>query len=329
MSMEENYRSVGLKQLATVLETYSLRSFVNEHGTLAVLPVDSHTPFARHVASYNIKQLMRYCVNQVYTSLELIGPPPEPISELAFDVVTPPSSSLRQADAEVLQVFHKILQDFSLSSYVLQLNHYSLLKAIFVHCKVSENQHAKACSLLIRKLNKIRNGVDGLIVDEDDHQLNAMFPPESLELVLKLLKVCGDLNDVKTTLASFADWVGSEAAQLADEAFSELEEIINIFRNKGSASSMCPISINLNIGIEYYRTHSGFLFSFIHQSKGFFNREITVLVKGGRYDALVQSFRNVIINQPFRQVCDDDRQNHHVTGGVIYVNTLLPFIDKK
>jgi len=326
--MEEDYKSVELKQLATVLENDSSRSFVDKYGTLAVLPVDSHTPFACHVASYDIKQLKRYCVNHVYTSLALIGPPPEPITELAFDVVSPPSFSLRQADAEVLQVFHKILQDFPLPSYVLQLNHHLLLKAIFVHCKLPENQHAKACSLLMRKLNKIRNRVDGLIVDEDDHQLNAMFPPESLELVLKL--VCGDLSGVKTTLSSFPDWSGSEASKLVDDAFGELEEIINIFRDKESSSSMCPVSINLNIGIEYYSTHSGFLFSFTHQSKGF-HGEITnnELAKGGRYDALVQSFRKVIINKPCRALTDDDRQNQHVTGGVVYVNTVLGFIDKK
>jgi len=285
-----------------------------------VLPVNSHESFARHVAIYNIKEFKRYCVSQVYDDHH-VGPPPEPSIELAFDVVSSSPALLRQSDAEIIQVFHKILQDFSLPSFVLHLNHHLLLKAIFMHCKVTEDQIPKGSS--------IRDKVNGIIVENG--QLKSMFPPESSELALKLLNMSGDLNYVKTKLTSFPDWVGSEAAKLANEAFNELEEIINIFRDIESSSSMCPVSINLNTGIEYYRTHSGFLFSFIHQSEGFLHGEITnnELAKGGRYDALVQSFRKVIINQPFRKVGDDDRQNQHVTGGVIYVNNLFRFIEKK
>lgn len=261
MSIKEDYRSVGLKELATVLENDSSRSFVDKHGTLAVLPVDSHTSFARHVASYNIKELKRYCVNQVYNNYN-VGPPPEPSAELAFDVVTSSSSSLRQADVEVIQVIDKILQDLPLPSYVLQLNHHLLVKAVLSYSKVPENQHSKACSLLKVKTRNIRNGMDGFITTVNE-ELNTLFTPESLELVLKLLKMWGNLSEIKSYILSLPEWTDAiEAASLAKVAFEELEEIIN----HQKSCSVCPIFINLSIGLEKYKTHSGFLFNFTHQS---------------------------------------------------------------
>lgn len=262
MSIKEDYTSIGLKELATVLENDSSRSFVDKHGTLAVLPVDSHTSFARHAASYNTKELKRYCVNQVYNDHN-VGPPPEPSALLAFDVVTSSPSSLRQADVEVIQVIDKILQDLPLPSYVLQLNHHLLVKAVLSYFKVPENQHSKACSLLEVKLRNIRNECWNVFMITENEQLNALFTPESLELVLKLFRMWGNLSEIKSYILSLPDWTDeSEAASLVKVAFDELEEIIN----HQESCSVCPIFINLSIGLEKYKTHSGFLFNFIHQS---------------------------------------------------------------
>lgn len=54
------------------------------------------------------------------------------------------------------------------------------------------------------------------------------------------------------------------------------------------------------------------------------------LAEGGRYDSLVQSFRKVLINQPYYNMNKDQSDNQlHVAGGVIYVNNLVPATEKE
>lgn len=57
-----------------------------------------------------------------------------------------------------------------------------------------------------------------------------------------------------------------------------------------------------------------------------------LLADGGRYDALAQSFRNVIINRPYYNMNMNNNQGEkqlHVAGGVIYVNNLVPAMEKE
>ncbi len=251
-----------LKQLATLLANKSSRSFIDEHGTLALLPGDSYTIFARHVASYNIiTELKRYCVSHVYNGLVTIGTPPEPSTELAFDIVSSSSaepSELRKADAEVVQVIGNVLKDCGLPSVVIKLSHYSLLQAILTYCNIpSGGQRLNMCRKAKEELRNVQfNRPRGFNANLD----------AQMKSLLSLLIVHGSLDDVKSTLISLPDWVESEAASMADKAFTDLEEILrNII---GDDQEGYPVYIDLSVGLDNYKNLSGFdgfIFNFVYQ----------------------------------------------------------------
>ena len=224
-----------------------------------MLPTDSHTPLAFYVASFGVTDFKRYCVHQVYTDHHSIGAPPEANSELAFDIVSPPSvdeSTLRQSDAEVLRVFANVLKDCTQSNIMLQLSHHLLVDAILIYCQVPDDQRSKVCRQLVQKLKSVPNGAIGFVADED----------EQLKRVWKLLSFTGSFSSVEKHLKRLPDWIGSDAAILAERAFKELEEIINLAgaENRGQKNRIF-IQLNLIVGLENYETHSGFLFRFIYE----------------------------------------------------------------
>lgn len=106
-----------------------------------------------------------------------------------------------------------------------------------------------------QKLKSVPTGVLGF-VNED----------EQLKRVWKLLSLIGDFRGVKNHLNSLPDWIGSDAALLAENAFKELEEIVNLVGSQNMAQkNLIFIQLNLTVGLENYKTHSGFLFRFAYQ----------------------------------------------------------------
>ena len=251
MSKEVNYISPELTKLLDVMPAKSPEIlFADQHGTTAVLWSDSHTPLARHIATYNIQELKRYCINQIYKTGS-IGSPPEPTTELAFDIVT--QSASPQADANVIATFSKILQDcpFTPLPVFLQVSHHLLVEAILVYCGVPVDQQSTACNVLIRKLG-------------DKEACRDLFTfTRPLDQLLALISARGDLQDVKLYLTNLPSWEG-DAALLAEQAFTELEEIISQSKALGL---QCPVFISVNTCLELYDSHSGFVFRFTCQNQ--------------------------------------------------------------
>ena len=265
MSTETDFKSTELKILVQILGAQSPPvSFIDKRGTTVVLPMDSHTPFARHIVNYDITELKRYSINQVYQNYgftdipdsKLEFRPPRSQVDLAFDIVTPSPS--RQTDAEVIVNFSKVLRDCGLP-VVLQISHHLLLKAILIHCKVRSEQETATCFQLNKKLaDKYRN-LFGHSYREtstpQQHQQSPLF-----EKLLKLLDIVGKIEDVRPCITNL---LRGRALELADQALTELQEIITEAKRMGLA---CPIFLCLNVGLENYDTHSGLLFRFISHS---------------------------------------------------------------
>ncbi len=114
---EDPYESNELRNLSKIMDLKYPQSFVDCYGSLLVLPVDSHTSLARYIASYNIKKLKRYCVNQVYRSDSSCSPP-ESSSELSFDIVSPERKASHDAQVIQLGLFDQVnLVEFESEDY--------------------------------------------------------------------------------------------------------------------------------------------------------------------------------------------------------------------
>ncbi len=251
---EEPYESNELRNLSKILDLKYPQSFVDCYGSLLVLPVDSHTSLARYIASYNIKKLKRYCVNQVYRS-DSSSSPPESSSELSFDIV----SSERKAshDAQVIQLIANTLRDCKVQFVVVQMSHHLLVEALLVYCKVPVEKRSKFCQSL-----KMKDGMIQRFTKQDS------INDDQLRLFLKLINLRGDLDLLMAYFRRLPDWAESGAAALADEGFKELKEIITIYEAKKQKLKRLvwryPVIIKLNVGFENYETHSGFLFRFTY-----------------------------------------------------------------
>lgn len=255
MSSEEEdpYESIELRELSKILDLKYPQSFVDLNGSLAVLPVDSHTSLARYITSYNIRKLKRYCVNHVYRS-DSSGSPLEASTELAFDIV----SSEREAayDAQVIQLIANTLRDCKVKFVEIQMSHHLLVEALLVYCKVPADKRSKFCQRL-----KMKNGMIQSLVKED------FVTDAQLKLFLKLINIRGSFDGLITYFGRLPDWVESGAAALADEGFKELKEIINVYEEKNRKLRdvwRYPVRIKVNVGFENYETHSGFLFRFTY-----------------------------------------------------------------
>lgn len=255
---EKDYSCEELRKLAVILENENSCSFIDYYGTLAVLPANSYTSFAHHIASYGLIKLKRFCIQQVYQRDFHTGEPPEPSNtELALDIVSEPSSTsktLRQADAEVIKVFERLLiKDYRLGFIELKLNHHLLIEAALIYCKVPLDQRSKRCHELEKKFQALR---------DSNMKLDSSSLSDPIAMLLSLQS--SSLSILKACLDSLPDWIGSESGNLADEAFKELGEIIKLLSRSSNRNGLnCPIVISLRTGLDYYDTHSGFIFSFI------------------------------------------------------------------
>lgn len=249
----EPYKSNELTKLSEILDNKYPQSFVDFKGSLAVLPVDSHTSLARYIASYSISKLKRYCVHQVY-SPDSSGSPPEPRTELAFDLAS--SERKSSQDAQVIQLIANILRDCKKSFVVLQLSHHLLVEALLVYCQVPVDQRSNFCQHL-----KMERGAIKRLSSQD------FISDDRLELFLNLVNMKRDLNGLKAYFGGLPGWVESGAAAIADEGFKELKEIISIYKAKNRNLKKrwrYPVCIKVNVGFENYDTHSGFLFRFTY-----------------------------------------------------------------
>ena len=242
-----------MKKVLNVISTTSPEIlFLDKHGTTAVLWSDSHTPLARHIATYNIHELKRYCINQIYKTGS-IGSPPEPTTELAFDIVTQMTTQTqtsRDADAEVIVTFSKILQDCQLPVMLL-VSHHLLIKAVFVYCGVPDDQQSMACHQLRAEFQRMETNR----CQFNPANLTFACNNQPLDQLLALISARGDLQDVKSYLTKRPGWEG-------DAAFTELEEIIS-----EAEGLQCPIFISMNTCLELYDSHSGFVFRFTCQNQ--------------------------------------------------------------
>ena len=196
---------------------------------------------------------------------------PKPQTGLAFDIVT--HSVSHQADAEVLVNCAKVLQDCQLP-VVLQISHHLLLKAVLVHCQVPEDAHSETCFEVKRKLVERYSYLFGGTLNIIQRFIPLQPYTPLMKQLLNLIDVTGSLEEVKSHLIStdvdpshlsalsiFGS--NSKAAEMANHAFNELEQIITIAKRIGLSSS---IFVCLDVGLENYYTHSGFVFRFITQT---------------------------------------------------------------
>ncbi|XP_046647623.1 LOW QUALITY PROTEIN: eIF-2-alpha kinase GCN2-like [Daphnia pulicaria] len=271
---------------------------MNHVGSIVTLPTDLQTPFARFISRSNLTWLKRYCIDYVYSERKLVGLHPKSFPELAFDIVTPSPSSVL-ADAEVLVTISDVFSDQCLKierKITLELGHHLLLKGVLIHCGIPEDKRSELCHIL-----KTRSKSEGQIQNKT---AKLAISRQSIDMLLNLLESRK-----------------GEAASLAKQALHELDAIATHAECMGLRNTY---SIRIDTALQNYTTHWGMVFRFVCRSNLRKTKIDDVLATGGRYDALVRSFQNALVNR--NKVDGEPMSQPTVVGGFIHLDRVAAIL---
>uniref|UniRef100_UPI00358E2478 eIF-2-alpha kinase GCN2 isoform X2 n=1 Tax=Myxine glutinosa TaxID=7769 RepID=UPI00358E2478 len=264
-------------------EGMEIASFMDFSGLPVMLPYDLRVPFARFVARNNITNLKRYSMEHVFRQRRPMRSHPREVREVAFDIICSPSAGLLP-DAEVIHVISDIIQKFSSlqdRNYVIQFNHTSLIRAVLLHCGISEDKHSQVYAVLCNSMNE-KHG---------KHQIEARLGGISLHAATlnKLYHFVGHRGDLAKTelVLKPLEKQHSQTAPLIRQGLEDLRKLLCLLQRLGTQQEMV---INLSL-VYKVQLHSGIIFQFTSLIQRKHRQVLETLAAGGRYDDLVQHFQ--------------------------------------
>ncbi|KAF2900563.1 hypothetical protein ILUMI_05634 [Ignelater luminosus] len=239
---------------------------MTQSGTIVSLSCNSRMPFIRYIAepANDITWIRRFSVERVSAAN---------IYECAFDIITP--IDLRKSrnflpDAEILLILNEIRDSFHKldpKSFCINLNHSSLIGAIFLECNVTRLLDIPFVVKVLKTTRGIRRKT-----------LLSLYIPETYIKLCKVLDTSYTLPKLRSILNSF--FTSDYRRSLARSAIEELENIISLSRRLGVT---CDIKISPGLLLRF-ENYSGVLINFLYNSR----RNMYLLGIGGRYDEVIQ-----------------------------------------
>lgn len=152
----------------------------------------------------------------------------------------------------------------------LDLGHVGIFRAVVVLSKLSEALEQDLCDILQRKaLPELKQFVEINIADQF-----------VADLLIKLLKLCGDKAVLKEAAALFAQVDDDEIKKTLESSLADLESVANAL-----AASFPHLECYFDLGeLRGYNYHTGLVFAVYKQGYA------EPLTKGGRYDHIGESF---------------------------------------
>ncbi|XP_019769809.2 eIF-2-alpha kinase GCN2 [Dendroctonus ponderosae] len=257
-------------------------------GNIVSLPYDLRVSFARYVALNHINCLRRYSVEKVFKEKKMFGFLPREFYEGAFDIVTAsPGSHI--ADAEILYIAYQIISELPgerTQPFLIQLNHTLLFEALLLHFDLKDREQEVLDQM--RKLKKSRDfnlllsnfltqaGLSEPMVNSLSYLLCAEFEPSKAASCLQMVT---------------KNRSNRKAADLAKTALHELKIIVEYAECFG-----VKFEFQIVPGLIYnIHQHSGMIFQCVYEIQKKRNQKgKEILAAGGRYDAMIQYYRNLM-----------------------------------
>lgn len=242
----------------------------------------------------NIK---RYFIGKVFTEkLKLTSLHPREHMEASFDIVTSTPSEC-MPEIETLSVLSDVLTSFNElqdQTYVLVINHCFLLNAIFMYCGIEENAQKNIYYLLAEYNNRQIKSYDASKENRinwfKDRLPHLNLKDHIIERLLKFLLKTGEPEKILSELRTLTK-SESQFSKLAREALHQLKMIL---------TNLCLIDLKIEVNlspsfvlpvISHPYEYSGFVFQLLIRRKNNKN-EYDILASGGRYDNMINKFRN-------------------------------------
>ncbi|CAL8138262.1 unnamed protein product [Orchesella dallaii] len=269
-------------------ENESCVNLMCHSGNIVSLPHDLRIPFARYIGRYGITHMKRYAIEKVFRERKVYGLHPRELVECAFDIIDCTPGSLI-ADAEILSIAVEVTQElpwFRNKTCTLRLGHTKLLDGLLLHHGVDAKFH----SPIKKILSEIKVESASSKSQIQTYLCNRGLPEHFISMLFALMEVEGSLPKVSNLLKSITKRKG-EAASLVKAGLHELEILMNHVDNLGFK---CGVAIvpTMVFGSHIY---SGLLFQLVCNLRKRKNKmTVDVIAAGGRYDALIESFRSAL-----------------------------------
>jgi histidyl-tRNA synthetase len=249
------------------------------------LRYDLSVPFARYVATNNLRAIKRYQIAKVYRRDKpaIDRGRYREFYQCDFDIAGDYPSMV--ADAEVLRVMIELFDALCalsphhaayLSSYSIKLSHRTILDTILAVCGVPDESLRAICSAVDKLDKEPWEAVRAEMVDEKG------LDPAAADRIGGYVDWAGDGREVLARLRADA------AIAAADSCAAALDAMELLFTYLEAMGGMDRISFDLSLarGLDYY---TGIIFEVVLTDP---RNKLGSIGAGGRYDNLVGMFRS-------------------------------------
>ncbi len=260
------------KRTPVLSDVSACAQLLDEGGLPVVLPYDLTLPFARFVSLNKIARLKRFSVARVFRK-NAAGGQPRALLECDFDIVGPPIEAAEQ-EAETISFLLEFLESFSLGpelACTVVVNHSGAIDAALKHCNVQPAHYVAARKMFSRASRFSVERIAQRIAQ--DFGLSEHFS----SLLASTMSLRGPFGQ---TVARFRTLYSTD--QRALEVCKHLKRV-QLYCTALGIESRLRFDLSAQINATRY---DGLVFA------ANLDKQRQVVAVGGRYDALLRTFRN-------------------------------------
>ncbi|OCF45594.1 PEK/GCN2 protein kinase [Kwoniella heveanensis CBS 569] len=271
-------------------EIYPVR-LLDTNGNLLQLPSSDLLAMARSATRRQIERIKRYHVGTRYTP-HPVGSQPLVSGELSFDILSPIRSGA--AEAELLEVVDKVISEFrglrgsSAIEYDFHISHESVLKTILGSIPDRPDQPRAKALAEFKKIAANRS-----VANSIPTRTSLGTIPGLSKATMDDLEQCCVVDEFDQVRVKLVALFPSAKARLA-KAFENMENVIKLARSFG-VNRRILFRPTLARYSEFF--HDGVMFECVRRGK---HKE--VLAFGGRYDSLLEHFKQPGLHSQSRRV---------------------------
>jgi histidyl-tRNA synthetase len=243
----------------------------DQGGELLSLRYDLTVPFARYLATHNLKRFKRFHIGKVYRrdQPDVNKGRFREFYQCDFDIAG--ECDLMVPDAEALTIMHEVMTRVDVGDFEVKLSHRGLLEGIVALSGAPEQKFKTICSAI----DKLDKEPWSTVAEE---LLEKGLEPQTVEKIGKFVLHRGKIDDVLEKVRSEQLFNGHERSE---QSLAELELLSKYLKHLKSYDSIV-LDLSLARGLDYY---TGLIFEI-----GVLGANVGSVGGGGRYDKLVGMF---------------------------------------
>lgn len=244
----------------------------DQGGELLSLRYDLTVPFARYLATNNVKKIKRFHIGKVYRrdQPDMNRGRFREFYQCDLDIAGSYESMI--PDAEILTIIHEIMSAVDVGKFQIKLCHRMLLEGIVVLSGASLDKFKTICSSIDKLDKEPWEAVASELINEKG------INPEAVEKIKTFVQYRGKIDDLLAIFEETKLFANHEGSQKALEELKLVSKYLKILKSYDSIT----LDMSLARGLDYY---TGLIYEVVVEGS-----KVGSVGAGGRYDNLVGMF---------------------------------------